>query len=65
MTFEEFCENCSFDFTKEFGRTNVLVIFSQGFIKDFDSNFVESNREVAKTLTSHDLYDYLKEQFNG
>lgn len=68
MTFEEFCQYCSCDCIRdeENGDTvNVLVIFSQAWIKNFGSEFVKSNSEVAKKLTMHDLYDYIKEQFNG
>lgn len=66
MTPEKFLEHCSFDFT-ETDRTNetqVVVIFSAGFLINYESDFVKKHPEVAKKLVASNLYDYLKEQFN-
>lgn len=67
MTFEEFCQYCSCDCIQDEENrdtTNVLVIFSQAWIKNFSSDFVKHNPEVARKLTMHDLYGYIKEQFD-
>jgi len=65
MTFEEFQEYCSFDFNQLSAGTEVIVIFSSAFRKNFSTAFYKSNTEVANKLTAHDLYDYMKELFNG
>ncbi len=66
MTFEKFLEHCSFDFSETDieNETQIIVIFSEGFMVCHNSEFVKNNPEVAKKLVAHDLYDYLKEQFN-
>lgn len=68
MTFEEFCQYCScdeYDGYSEYNKTQITVIFSAGMIREFSKEFYKANEEVAKRLTMHDLYDYLKERFNG
>lgn len=65
MTFEEFCQYCSCDEYDESNKTQITVIFSSGMIREFSKEFYKANEGVAKRLTMHDLYDYLKEQFNG
>lgn len=65
MTFEEFCQYCSCDEYDENNKTQVTVIFSAGMIREFSKEFYKANEEVAKRITMHDIYDYLKEQFNG
>ena len=66
MTFEEFCQYCSCDeYDVVNDKTQITVIFSSGMIREFSKEFYKANEEVAKRLTMHDLYDYLKEQFNG
>jgi len=65
MTFEEFSKYCSCDEYNENYKTQITVIFSSGMIRAFSKEFYKANEEVAKRLTMHDLYDYLKEQFNG
>lgn len=71
MTFEEFCQFCScdeYDEYNEYGeksKTQVTVIFSSGMIREFSKEFYKANKEVAQRITMHDLYDYIKEQFNG
>lgn len=64
MDFDEFEKYCSFDYVENDGTTKVLVIFSQGFEKEYSSNFVSSNLEVANKLVASDLYNYIREQFN-
>lgn len=66
MTFDKFLQNCSFDFseTDRKDRTQVVVIFSQGFAERHDSVFVKEHPELAKRLAAKTLYDYLKERFN-
>ncbi len=65
MTFEEFLKHCSFDYNDYAvgKRMDVTVIFSSGYIKDYDSDFVLKNMDLANKLTAQTLYDYLKEQF--
>lgn len=65
-TFDKFLQNCSFDFseTARKDRTQVVVIFSQGFAECHDSVFVKEHPELAKRLAAKTLYDYLKERFN-
>lgn len=65
MTFEEFSQYCSCDEYTENNKTQTSVIFSAGMLREFSKEFYKANEEVAKRLTMHDLYDYLKEQFNG
>lgn len=66
MTFEEFLENCSFDYVDYFdGTTDVTVIFSAGSRKEFNKDFVNRNREVANKLAAQELYGYLKEKFKN
>lgn len=66
MTFEEFNQYCSFDeYDIVNDKTQITVIFTAGMIREFSKEFYKANEEVAKRLTMHDLYDYLKEQFNG
>lgn len=65
MTFEEFCECCSCDMEKIADKTQILVIFSSGVMKKFSTAFVDANTDVAKRLVMHELYGYIKEQFNG
>ena len=65
MTFEEFCTYCSCDEYDENNKTQITVIFSAAISREFSKKFYKANEEVAKRLTMHDLYDYLKEQFNG
>lgn len=67
MTFEEFLEHCSFDFseTDRADQTQIVVIFSEGFMTYHNSEFVDNCREVAKTLVAHNLYDYLTKEFNN
>ena len=66
MTPEKFLEHCSFDFTEtdRANETQVVVIFSAGFLINYESDFVKKHPEVAKKLVASNLYDYLKEQFN-
>jgi len=59
--FEKFMEGCSFDFDPNGDRTQVVAIFSQGFLRDYPTEFVESNPELVKALVAHDLYDYMRE----
>lgn len=71
MTFEEFCQYCSFDEYDEYNeygensKTQVTVIFSSGMIREFSKEFYKANTAVAKRITAHDLYDYIKELLNG
>jgi len=66
MTFEEFCECCSCDeYDVTNNETQITVIFTAGMIREFSKVFYKANEEVAKRLIMHDLYDYLKERFNG
>lgn len=66
MTFEEFCEYCSFDeYDVVNDETQITVIFTAGIIREFSKEFYKANEEVAKRIIAHDLYDYIKEQFNG
>lgn len=63
MTFEEFCQFCSYDeYDVTNNKTQITVIFTAGMIREFSKEFYKANEEVAKRLTTHDLYDYLKEQ---
>ena len=66
MSPEKFLEHCSFDFTEtdRKNETQVVVIFSAGFLINYETDFVKKHPEVAKKLVAHNLYDYLKEQFN-
>lgn len=66
MTFEKFLEHCSFDVseTDRKDRTQIVVIFSEGFRECHDSDFVKQHPELAKRLAAKTLYDYLKERFN-
>lgn len=66
MTFEEFLEHCSFDFseTDKENETQVIVIFSQGFMSYHNCGFTKEYPELAKRLAAKTLYDYLKERFN-
>lgn len=66
MSFEEFLEHCSFDFseTDRKDRTQIVVIFSEGFTERHDSDFVKKHPELAKRLAAKTLYDYLKERFD-
>lgn len=59
--FEKFMECCSFDFEPKGDKTQVVAIFSQGFLRDYPTEFVESNPELVKALVAHDLYDYMRE----
>lgn len=66
MTFDEFIEDCSFDFseTDKKDETQIVVIFSQGCMTYHDSDFVKKYPEITKRLASKTLYDYIKERFN-
>lgn len=59
--FEKFMEACSFDFNPNGDRTQVVAIFSQGFLRDYSTEFVKSNPDLVKALVAHDLYDYMRE----
>ena len=66
MTFDEFLEHCSFDYADfDDNTTDVTVIFSSAVIKDYGTQFVSSNREVANKITAQILYDYLNERFKN
>lgn len=65
MTFEEFCDCCSCDMEDMGDQTQILVIFSAGNMKKFSKQFVKANTDVAKKLVMHELYEYVREQFNG
>lgn len=65
MTFEEFGQYCSCDEYDENNETQITVIFSAAILRKFSKEFYKANEDVAKRLTMHDLYDYIKEQFNG
>lgn len=66
MTFDEFLEYCSFDYADfDDNTTDVTVIFSSAVIKDYGTQFVSSNREIANKITAQVLYDYLNERFNN
>lgn len=64
MTFEEFKKNCSFDFEYRGNMTEIVVIFSSGFLKDYPSEFVRDNEELSKDLVASDLFNYLNKEFN-
>lgn len=63
MDFDEFMENCSFDFEPKGKETQVVVIFSQGYLKDFNSDLVKTNPDVVKMLIAHELYGYIGQKF--
>lgn len=65
MDFDEFMECCSFDFEPKGDKTQVVAIFSQGFLMDYSTELVKSNPEITKTLVAHDLYNYIKEKLNA
>lgn len=67
MDFEKFMDYCSVDFVDgtEPNYTKVLVIFSAAITKEFSSEFVSEYPEISKRLVANDLYNYIKEQFNG
>ena len=66
MTFDEFETCCSMDtYDFEDGTTDVTVIFSQGFIKKYSTEFVRSNPEVCKTLVASDIWNYLQKEFGN
>lgn len=66
MTFEEFLEHSSFDFseTDKKDETQIVVIFSQGFMAYHNSDFVKKHTELAKRLAAEPLYNYLRGQFD-
>lgn len=66
VDFDKFLEHCSFDFseTDKKDETQIVVIFSQGFMTYHNSDFVKMHPEMAKRLAAKTLYDYLKERFN-
>lgn len=66
MTFEEFLQHCSFDFseTDKKDETQIVVIFSQGFMTQHKSEFVKKHPELTKRLAAEPLYNYLRGQFD-
>lgn len=65
MSFEDFVDHCSFDHINEGGQTKILAIFSEGMTKEFGTDFVKSNPELAEDLVASDLYDYIMEQMKN
>lgn len=65
MSYEDFFKNCSFSIEPRNGKTSVLVIFSEGYMSEYGNDFVKEHEDIAKDLVAHDLYDIIKEQFNG
>lgn len=66
MTFEEFLEDCSVDFSTDGDKTDVIVIFSSAIMKEFSTEFATSgnNGEICKRILARDLYDILAKSFN-
>lgn len=65
MTFEEFLKNCSVDIIEKGTNTQILVIFSAGFRKEYSSEFVKDYEDLAKELVAGDLYGYLNKEFGS
>ncbi len=65
MTFEDFVDHCSFDHINEGDKTKILVIFSEGMTREFGTEFVKAQTELAEDLVASDLYDYIKEQMKN
>ena len=66
MEFEKFLESCSFDMTNmENKQTQIVCIFSAGYLKEYSSEFVKRNPSLAKELVASDLYNYLNEEFKS
>lgn len=64
--FDEFVKCVSFDISdpNHDDSIGVMAIFSQGFIKQFDKEFVKSNPDVARKLTAFDLYNMIRKEFD-
>ena len=66
MTFEEFEKCCSMDVYDCYdGTTEVTVIFSQGMLKSYSSEFVKDNPEVVKKLIASDMWNYLRKELGN
>lgn len=67
VDFDEFKKNVSFDISdpSDDGTVGVMALFSQGFIKSFDKEFVKSYPEVARSLAAYDLYNMILKEFDG
>ena len=64
--FDEFKKNVSFDISDpdDDGGVRIMALFSQGFIKNFDNEFVKSYPDVARNLTAYDLYNMILKEFD-
>ncbi len=60
--FEKFCA-CSVDEVPDNHKVQVLAIFSSGYVDEYDKDFERLHPDVAKSLTLHKLYDYVKTLF--
>lgn len=69
ISYEEFEKLCSASVSESpepySKKTQVMVIFSSGYLDEYDKNFERLHPDVAKTLTTHKLYDYIKELFSN
>lgn len=66
MTFDEFKKCCSVDVTpstENENESNILVIFSMAYMREFSNRFVDGNPGVAMELVEHHLYEHLCKQF--
>lgn len=64
---EEFDKHCSYDISYDYtnDETQVVCIFSAGFLKEFPDKFYKERPEVAKSLVLEDLYNYVNNLLEG
>ena len=69
ISYEEFEKMCACSVEESPNNLSdsvqVLAIFSTGYLDEYHKDFERLHPDVAKSLTLHKLYDYVKELFSN